>query len=51
MASAEGIVRATDRTMLQENGDHIHLTEAWAYSLLFCDAEGFHQDQDFTLTG
>ena len=33
-ASDEGIVRATDRTMLQENGGHIQLTEGWAYSLL-----------------
>ena len=34
MASAEGIVRASDRTMLHENGGHIPLTKAWAYSLL-----------------
>ena len=34
IAAAEGIIKATDRTMLIENGGHIQLTLAWAYSLL-----------------
>ena len=34
MAAAEGIVRATDRTLLSENGGHILITISWAYSLL-----------------
>ena len=34
IAAAEGITKATDRTMLIENGGHIQLTLAWAYSLL-----------------
>ena len=34
MAAAEGIIIATDRTMLVDNGGHIQLTLAWAYSLL-----------------
>ena len=34
MAAAEGIVRATDSTMLSENGGHISITLSWAYSLL-----------------
>ena len=29
-----GIIKATDRTMLIENGYHIQLTLAWVYSLL-----------------
>ena len=34
MAAAEGIVKASDRTLFVENGGHIQLTQAWAYSLL-----------------
>ena len=34
VAAAEGIVKATDRTMLSDNGGGIHLTKAWAYSIL-----------------
>ena len=34
MAAAEGIIKATDRTLLSENGGHIQLTKAWAYSIL-----------------
>ena len=34
IAAAEGIVKATDRTMLYENGGHILLSGSWAYSLL-----------------
>ena len=34
MAAAEGIVKATDRTLLVEHGGSIQLTQAWAYSIL-----------------
>ena len=34
VAAAEGIVTATDRTLLFENGGHIKLSLDWAYSLL-----------------
>ena len=34
LAAAEGIVKATDRTMLIDNGGHIRLTLAWAYLTL-----------------
>ena len=34
IAAAEGIVTATDRTLLFENGGHIKLSLDWAYSLL-----------------
>ena len=34
LAAAEGIVTATDRTLLFENGGHIKLTLDWAYSIL-----------------
>ena len=34
IAAAEGIIKAKDRTMLCENGGHINLTKAWAYSIL-----------------
>ena len=34
IAAAKGIVKATDRTMLYENGGHILLSGSWAYSLL-----------------
>jgi hypothetical protein len=34
IAAAEGIVTATDRTMLVQHGGHINLTRDWALSLL-----------------
>ena len=34
LAAAEGIVKATDRTLLFENGGHIKLSLDWAYSFL-----------------
>ena len=34
IAAAEGIIKATDRTMLSENGGHVQLTKAWSYSIL-----------------
>ena len=34
IAAATGIVKATDRTLLYENGGHLTLTKTWAYSLL-----------------
>ena len=34
MAAAEGIIKATDRTLLVDNGGHIQSTLVWAYSLL-----------------
>lgn len=34
IAAAEGLVRATDRTLLVEHGGHIALTKTWALSLL-----------------
>ena len=34
LAATEGIVKATDRTWLFENGGHIKLSLNWAYSLL-----------------
>ena len=34
IAAAEGIVKATDRALLAENGGFIKLTLSWAYSLL-----------------
>ena len=34
LAAAEGIAKATDRTTLIDNGGHIRLTLAWAYSIL-----------------
>jgi len=34
LAAAEGTAKATDRTMLIDNGGHIRLTLAWAYSIL-----------------
>ena len=33
-AAAKGIVKAKNRALLYENGGHIQLTTAWAYSLL-----------------
>ena len=34
IAAATGIVKATDHTLLYENGGHLTLTKTWAYSLL-----------------
>ena len=34
MAAAEGLVRAYDRTMLEEYGGHVAITKSWAMSLL-----------------
>lgn len=34
MAAAEGIIKATNRTLLAQNGGHINLKLAWAYSFL-----------------
>ena len=34
LAAAEGIVKATDQTLLFENSGHIILSLDWAYSLL-----------------
>ena len=48
IATAEGIIKATDRTMLIENGGHIQLTLAWAYSLL--QRMGFVQRKATTKT-
>ena len=48
IAAAEGIIKATDRTMLSENGGHIQLTKAWAYSIL--QRMGFVQRKATTKT-
>ena len=34
IAAAQGLVRATDRTLLVAHGGHIALTKTWAVSLL-----------------
>ena len=34
ISASEGIVKATDRTVLHENGGHILLQSPWAYSIL-----------------
>ena len=34
IAAAEGVIKASDRTILIENGGHSQLTLTWAYSLL-----------------
>ena len=48
IAAAEGIIKATDRIMLIENGGHIQLTLAWTYSLL--QRMGFVQRKATTKT-